>query len=111
MSRVFLSRIWNKTEDALRDVDHVIFCGYSFPDADMHIKYLLKRMQTNRADPGSVRFTVVNHHKNPPKKKKRDADAELERYIRFLGKGVTDSRSWFERFAKDPKAFYEMGKK
>ncbi|HKP36596.1 MAG TPA: SIR2 family protein [Pyrinomonadaceae bacterium] len=109
MSRVFLSSIWNKAEDALREVDHVIFCGYSLPDADMHIKYLLKRMQTNRTDPESVRFTLVNHHKTPPKKKK-DADIEEQRYLRFLGKRVKDTRSSFEKFAKDPGAFYEMGK-
>ena len=110
MSRVFLSRIWNKAEDALREVDHIIFCGYSLPDADMHIKYLLKRMQTNRTNPESVRFTLVNHHKVPPKKKK-DADDEAHRYLRFLGKRVTDTRSSFQKFARDPNSFYQIGKK
>jgi NAD-dependent SIR2 family protein deacetylase len=73
MSRVFLSSIWNKAENAMREVDHVIFCGYSLPDADMHVKYLLKRMQTNRTNAQSVRFTVVNHH---PKKTTSQAGEE-----------------------------------
>src|SRR6202007_1655685 len=59
LNNVFLSSIWNKTDNVLRKAKHVIFCGYSFPDADMHIKYLLKRAQTNRKD--TLRFTVINH--------------------------------------------------
>jgi hypothetical protein len=46
---------------ALRKVNQVVFCGYSFPDADIHIKYLLKRAQTNRDRP--LHFTVVNNFK------------------------------------------------
>ena len=48
MSNVFLSTVWNKSERALRESDILVFCGYSFPEADMHIKYLLKRVQTSR---------------------------------------------------------------
>jgi NAD-dependent SIR2 family protein deacetylase len=105
MSRVFLSNIWNKTENALREVNHIIFCGYSFPDADMHIKYLLKRMQTNRnskTDP--MRLTLVNHHR---KKTPAEAKAEAERYFRFFAKNIVkDSRRSFEQFATDTKSFY-----
>lgn len=108
MSRVFLSRIWNKTEDALREVDHVIFCGYSFPDADMHIKYLLKRMQTNRLDPKAVRFTLVNNHLDPPKEDAA-SKTERERYMRFLGENVADTEKSFEEFAENPQTFYEIG--
>ena len=30
---------------AIRDSDVIVFCGYSFPEADMHIKYLLKEFR------------------------------------------------------------------
>ena len=104
MSRVFLSSIWNKTENALRDVDQIIFCGYSLPDADMHIKYLLKRMQTNRDAKHRVRLTIFNHHKG---KTKAEGDSEEERYIRFFGKDkVNYTRKSFQEFAKDPKKYY-----
>jgi hypothetical protein len=43
LNNVFLSSIWNRTDVVLGKVKHIIFCGYSFPDADIHIKYLLKR--------------------------------------------------------------------
>jgi NAD-dependent SIR2 family protein deacetylase len=103
MTRVFLSSIWNKTENALREVDHVIFCGYSLPDADMHVKYLLKRMQTNRDHPESVRFTVFNHKTG---KTNEEEDEEERRYRRYFGGKVKYTRESFQKFAQDPKAAY-----
>jgi len=97
MNNVFLSTIWNRTDVALRKVDHVIFCGYSFPDADVHIKYLLKRAQTNRDRP--LRFTVVNHY---PEKKSEEVDAEKYRYGRFLGRSIKFTDLSFQDFAADP---------
>jgi len=104
MSRVFLSEIWNKAEQVLRHVDHIIFCGYSFPDADMHIKYLLKRAQANRLDPKTLQFTVVNRH---PGKKKQQKEDEKKRFDRFFGsQAVNYTNSSFEQFAKTPEKFY-----
>jgi len=99
MSRVFLSSIWNRTENALRDVDHIIFCGYSLPDADMHIKYLLKRAQTNRSGP--LQFAVINDF--PGKSDNMRADEET-RFKRFLGSGVNYTALSFQDFANDPLA-------
>ena len=79
LSNVFLSSIWNRTDIALRKVNHIIFCGYSFPDADIHIKYLLKRAQTNRD--GTLRITVINQH---PDKDPELSKQEKQRYERFL---------------------------
>jgi hypothetical protein len=78
-------------------VKHVIFCGYSFPDADIHIKYLLKRAQTNREGP--MRFTVVNHY---PGKDQKEAGQEKYRYERFLGAGVDYTLKSFSDFAAAP---------
>ncbi|HXD31346.1 MAG TPA: SIR2 family protein [Pyrinomonadaceae bacterium] len=109
MSRVFLSSIWNKTENSLREVDHVIFCGYSLPDADMHIKYLLKRMQTNRKpDKQPVRFTVINHHEG---KSEQGAEAEHARYDRYFGRdNVRYTMAAFEDFVQSPEQFYNEWK-
>ncbi len=103
MSRVFLSSIWNRAENELREVDRVIFCGYSLPDADMHVKYLLKRMQTNRTNPQKVQLVLVNHHS---RKSKDEADYERQRYLRFFGRNVIDTKQSFEDFAKDPQSAY-----
>jgi hypothetical protein len=100
MNNVFLSWIWNRTDMALRKVNHIVFCGYSFPDADIHIKYLLKRAQTNRS--GTLRVTVVNHHSG---KDPELAKAEKQRYERFFGPNVvTYTECSFSEFAVDPQA-------
>jgi hypothetical protein len=99
LNNVFLSSIWNRTDIALRKVNHIIFCGYSFPDADIHIKYLLKRAQTNRNTP--LKVTVINNHKG---KKVRDAAQEEERYKRFLGPAVNYTTKSFEKFVGEPLA-------
>jgi SIR2-like domain len=104
MSRVFLSSIWNKTENALRETDHVIFCGYSLPDADMHIKYLLKRMQTNRDHPESVRFSVFNHKDG---KTIEEAETEEQRYLRYFGNKVFYRRKSFQEFTKNPQMYWQ----
>ncbi|MCK9426317.1 MAG: SIR2 family protein [Ignavibacteriaceae bacterium] len=103
LNNVFLSTIWNKSENILRKAKHIIFCGYSFPDADMHIKYLLKRVQTNRNN--SLKFTVFNYHDG---KKACDIESEQNRFKRFLGDNVNYylDKS-FEDFAENPMLYYK----
>jgi hypothetical protein len=97
MNNVFLSTIWNRADVALQKVNHIVFCGYSFPDADIHIKYLLKQAQTNRLTP--MKFTVINHYDG---KKESECQPEQERYKRFLGPEVNYTTSSFKDFATDP---------
>lgn len=97
LNNVFLSSIWNRTDVALRKVNHIVFCGYSFPDADIHIKYLLKRAQTNRDVP--LRITVINDH---PGKKVSEKQQEQDRFRRFLGNTVKYTTNSFEDFIDDP---------
>lgn len=99
LNNVFLSSIWNRTDVALRKVKHIIFCGYSFPDADIHIKYLLKRAQTNRDRPLAI--TVINNH---PDKDPEIAEQEKKRYKRFLGETVNYTSLSFSDFVADPLA-------
>lgn len=102
MSNIFLGKVWNKAENELKKVEHIIFCGYSFPDADMHIKYLLKRVQMNRRNPSTIKYTIINYHKG---KNKAVKEEEKARYKRFLGNGVNyKERTSFEDFAKNPKS-------
>ncbi|MBO3445862.1 SIR2 family protein [Clostridium sp. CCUG 7971] len=100
MDNVFLSTIWNKVESSLRESDLVVFCGYSFPDADIHIKYMLKRIQTNRNT--QLKFIVFNYHKG---KKDESMKREEDRYKRFLGKDVIFTKNSFEDFSANPIKF------
>lgn len=99
LNNVFLSSIWNRTDIALRKTKHMVFCGYSFPDADIHIKYLLKRAQTNRENSAPLKITVINHD---AEKKPEQALEEERRYKRFLGNDVDYTTLSFEQFAADP---------
>lgn len=106
MDNVFLSTIWNKVESSLRESDLVVFCGYSFPDADIHIKYMLKRIQTNRNTP--LKFIVFNYHEG---KKEESMKREEDRYKRFLGKDVIFTKNSFEDFSTNPMKFISMALK
>jgi hypothetical protein len=79
MSNHFLQQIWRETENVLLTTKRVVFCGYSFPDADVHVKYLLKRAEVNRGTTPEI--YVFNNHRG---KKDEIKKQEKERYERFF---------------------------
>lgn len=99
MSNLALRQIWDTAERACQDAQRLIFCGYSFPDADVHVRYLLKRAERNGQQTPEV-FVVSNH----PGKPLEAAKWEAERYRRFfINKGsihYTDCS--FEEFSSNP---------
>lgn len=97
-TNVFLNLVWNKAEQELLNTNHIIFCGYSFPEADMHIKYLIKRIQKNRNNQ-RIKFSVINNHSGKIDEVKKE---EKNRYQRFLGKSVNYTKYSFEEFARNP---------
>ncbi len=98
MSNVYLSSVWNKAEASLRKSDVIIFCGYSFPEADMHIKYMLKRVQTSRNN-NPLKIIVFNNHEN---KLTSALKKEEMRYKRFLGEDIIFTNESFQDFATNP---------
>lgn len=101
INNVFLSNVWHESENALRDSEILIFCGYSFPEADVHIKYMIKRVQTSRKKT-PLKIIVFNNHKD---KLQESLNKEEERYKRFLGEDVIFTDKSFQDFAKNPE-FY-----
>jgi len=79
MSNYFLEQIWHKTDELLRTAKRIIFCGYSFPDADIHIRYLLKRAELYKNH--EFQIYVINHHES---KSLEEAQNEVSRYKRFF---------------------------
>lgn len=79
MSNQYLQQIWMKTEHVLRGAKRIFFCGYSFPDADIHIKYLLKRAEVFKSS--TTKIFVVNNHSE---KKSYERKLEKQRYKRFF---------------------------
>lgn len=90
-ANIYLQSIWQRAERLLLEAERIVFCGYSLPDADLNIKYLLKRMELLRAKPPEM--IVVNHHAG---KDCRACDTERTRYSRFLKSPVTYTEFCFE---------------
>ncbi|PAW95045.1 hypothetical protein CKK33_16695 [Mucilaginibacter sp. MD40] len=99
MSKVYLGQVWNVAEAELLNTNHLIFCGYSFPDADIHIKYLIKRIQKNRNPKNELKVTIINNHDD---KEQSIKDEEKNRYQRFLGKNINYTDLSFKDFANNP---------
>lgn len=104
LANAYLGMVWIKAEAALREAQHLIFCGYSFPDADMHIKYLIKRIQNNRGNrEHDLSITVINNHHEKTSESKKD---EKNRFERFLKK-VNYTDVCFEKFARSPLDYWK----
>ena len=89
MSNVYLQNIYWETDRILRNAKTIYFCGYSFPEADMHIKYLLKRMEMNSTK--LPKIFIVNFSEKKKEKWKSNKNigsikVEYERIQRFLGR-------------------------
>lgn len=96
---LYLSNIWYKAEQLLIDTKKIIFCGYSFPDADIYIKYLLKRAEMlNNND---ISYYVVNNYFDKAEKDKKMESLRFERFFNKKNKVVYTDLS-FQEFAKDP---------
>jgi hypothetical protein len=100
MSNHFLEQIWYKTDELLRTAKRIIFCGYSFPDADIHIRYLLKRAELY--EPRGFQVYVINHHSS---KSLQEARNEENRYRRFFKNkdSVHYLKGSFEQFCESGK--------
>jgi hypothetical protein len=98
MSNFHLQQVWRKTEKALIGARRVVFCGYSLPDADIHVRYLFKRIEVNRSPGDPLDVFVVNEHEH-----KQDAERwdEIDRYLRFFRdpRRVHVKKLSFEQFA------------
>jgi hypothetical protein len=110
MSNFYLQQIWKRAEEELKLASRIVFCGYSFPDADMHIKYLLKRAEVNRMGEAPEVF-VVNRPNEQSAGDWGNTD-ERTRYMRFFRQ--KDKVHWtklsFEQFAADPNLIEDQSK-
>lgn len=94
----FIHLIYLKADKILRNAKRIFICGYSFPDADLHIKYLLKRAEQFRGETPEV--YIINNHPDKTEQMKED---EKQRYIRFFKdkEKVHYTDLSFEQFAQN----------
>lgn len=53
-----LRRVWHQAEQVLREANHIYFIGYSLPENDVHVAYMLMRSAL-QAFPSKLKVTVV----------------------------------------------------
>lgn len=105
MSNFYLQEVWHKAEDMLKQAKRIFFCGCSFPDADIHIKYLLKRVEINKGD--TPQIFIINEPETSKKIDKREEEIrqekEKDRYKRFFkGSGkIHYTNKSFQDFCRD----------
>ena len=58
-----LSQVWYEAEAVLREATRVVFVGYSLPEDDVEVVYLLKR---SLARPNPPQITVIEYDHNNP---------------------------------------------
>lgn len=73
-SNPYLNNIWLQAEQFLRKCEKILFLGYSLPDSDINIKYLLKK-SLYRDDKSKVKIYVITN---------KDKDT-IRRYQRLFG--------------------------
>lgn len=92
-----LTRIWLESERVLRKANSVFFIGYSLPESDFHVRYLLKK-SLFRSD-YAPRVVVITRPEN-----EEGSDLNL-RYKRFFGK-MEYYNVGFEKFAVTAKNYF-----
>jgi len=98
MGNFYLQQIWREAEEALANAQRLVFCGYSFPDADIHIKYLLKRVEVNRRSTPVI--FVVNDHSGKSDFQKKEEESRYTRFFKDQGKVHYTNKS-FEQFSEN----------
>lgn len=98
MRNPFIQEVFLKADKVLRNAERIFICGYSFPDADLHVKYLLKRAEQYRGEPQEI--YVINEH---PDKEDRQGEEEKQRIDRFFKnkEKIHYMNLSFEEFAED----------
>jgi hypothetical protein len=95
ISNPFLLGTWNRAQSVLKSVKRIYFCGYSLPDADFQVKYLLKSLQMERSTSRKMEVYVAS---NAPD----GSNSAFSNYLRFFGaKSAIDLKMNFQEFVSE----------
>ncbi|MCZ7402215.1 MAG: SIR2 family protein [Candidatus Methanoperedens sp.] len=99
MSNPFIQQIFLKADEILRQADRICICGYSFPDADIHIKYLLKRAEIFRGETPEI--YVMNNHEFKTDTQKQEEELRFIRFFKNKDKIHYYKNKSFQDFVKE----------
>ncbi|HEY0426315.1 MAG TPA: hypothetical protein VGC76_00785 [Pyrinomonadaceae bacterium] len=92
-----VSQVWYQAERELRQAKRAIFIGYSLPDDDVEVIYLLKRGLTRQNGSDAPEITVVEYDKDRRNLKKHPVGA---RYRTLFGDKIKWFNDGFESYLK-----------
>ena len=95
ISNPFLLGTWNRAQNVLKNVGRIYFCGYSLPDADFQVKYLLKSLQMERSNSEDMKIYVASN-------KPDGTNPTFSNYQRFFGiRAAKDLSMNFQEFVSE----------
>lgn len=100
ISNYYLNNIYHNLNKGLYDVENIIFCGYSFPDADLYIKFILKRAELYKNKPFNI-IIINNYEGKSPEK----IENEKNKYSLFFNGNINYTNHSFQDFCKEPEKF------
>ena len=100
ISNYYLNNIYHNVNKSLYDFERLIFCGYSFPDADIYIKFILKRAELYKDKPFDI--TVINNYEGKLASK---IEKEKGKYNLFFNGKVNYTEHSFQDFCLEPESF------
>jgi len=99
-----LKSIWDFALNEIVESRHIIFCGYSFPEADSDIKAMLKSAELDKSSK-LEKVTLVNHFGDEAQRREAKyltlKDQECNRFSRFFKCEVIDSNKSFQEFVEN----------
>jgi hypothetical protein len=93
----WLVQVWTKAESILRQSEKVVFIGYSLPDSDVHIRYLLLKSLYRRKTSPSVSVVTTTNGK-----------AQASKRFGGLFKGTKCLPIGFERFSNNLEEYVQV---
>ncbi len=90
-----LTSIWLAAERVLREARRVIFVGYSLPDDDIHVTYLLKRTLGHLAPKA---LTVVELDRRTPEAMAKELHPTHTRFAAMFGEGIDWQPDGFKKW-------------
>nr|WP_246169687.1 SIR2 family protein [Alkalibaculum sporogenes] len=100
ISNYYLNNIYHNVNKSLYEVDNIIFCGYSFPDADLYIKFIIKRAEMYKQRP--FRVKIINNYEGKSIEK---IEIEKKKYELFFNGEVIYEKISFQEFSRVPQQY------
>lgn len=103
ISNPYLNNVYHHMNKYLYENNKIVFCGYSLPDADLYVKFIIKRAELYKEK--SFDITVINGYEE---KSLENMKKECNRYNMFFNNQVNYLELSFQDFINSPKMISKL---